>query len=181
MTLSNVRITQRQWQMNEIWVRSISDMTMTGKNLRTRRKPCPSATLWNAKIHYHLHKRPSLVPVLSQVTPVHTLPTCFFETHLNTILPSTPRSSKSLFPSSFPKKKTACSSVPHVQHLTLYSDHPHNTYLQVQIFKLPIMQFSQASCYFLYIYPYALWKKIHAISTGVSHTCIKRWLEVYLH
>ena len=76
-------------------------MITTGKNLSTRLETLPIVTLWKAKVHKHLHKRLSLVPVPSQVNPVHIFPFCFLKTRLNMILLSMPRSTKRIFPESF--------------------------------------------------------------------------------
>ena len=60
------------------------------------------SVLWKPKVHYCVDKRPPLVPIMSQIFSVHTIPSYLSKNHFNIVHPLMPWSSQWFFHSGFP-------------------------------------------------------------------------------
>lgn len=109
--------------------------------------------MWNPRVHYLSYNRPPLVPIVSQMNPVHALISCVFNCNFNIILQSSLKSSKRypFFRVSY--KKRACSSLhPPARpiHVTCPAQSDHTRSVSRGGHMVPLnMTFSSGCLYFL--------------------------------
>jgi hypothetical protein len=64
--------------------------------------------LWNPMVHHRVHNSPPLVPILSQMNPVHALTYYLLEIHFNIISDIALVLPSAVFPSGFNFSSTLC-------------------------------------------------------------------------
>jgi hypothetical protein len=77
----------------------------------------------NPRVHYRDHKSPPLVPILSQINPIHSIPSYFSKINFNTAQPPTSWFPSGLVPSDFPTNILYTFLVPHSCYMHCQSQH----------------------------------------------------------
>jgi hypothetical protein len=110
-------------------------------------------SLWNAKVHYRIHKSPPLLPILNQVNPVHSTSSylksiLMLFSHVLVFLVVSSSWLVHHYPICIPLPSHSC-YMPRQSHPP-WLDHYNYTWRIVQVMKLLTMQFSP-TCHLVFL------------------------------
>jgi hypothetical protein len=116
-------------------------------------KELPS-TLWNPNIRYRLHKNPPLVPIMSEINPIHTSPPYLSSIQFNIIYPPILVFLVILSFCLSHEYPICIPLFPHSRYISKpyhspWLDHFNHTWQRVQVMELLIMKLSRTSCHFI--------------------------------
>jgi hypothetical protein len=104
-----------------------------------------SSVLWNPKVHYRVHRSPPLVPILSQIDPIHTILSYLSKIYCNNVHPPTSWSSQWSLSFWISHQYSICITLLPYSYYMPYPfqspwlDYSNYTWRRVQVMKLLIM------------------------------------------
>jgi hypothetical protein len=67
----------------------LTDLSLSWRAINWAATQELSSISWNPKVQYRIHKSPPLVPILSHISPIHTIPSYLSQIHFDIVHPPT--------------------------------------------------------------------------------------------
>jgi hypothetical protein len=92
------------WKTNCDYFTNLQELSLSWEAFSSWDSQYFHRIFWNRCVHCHFHSSTSILPILSQINPIHNLASYLCKIYCNIILPSMSRYSSGSFPSGFPIK-----------------------------------------------------------------------------